>query len=366
MAQDYSSPSGSPSAADRGATVSIDQFIALNDELAALVRAGLPMEHSLDQLARETPGALGEIIRELGTRMSRGETLAQAVASERHRFPGVYRAVVEAGLKAGRLSAALEGVASFARSYADLRRAIGMAFIYPLIVFTTAYGLFLIFVFRILPKFLETYEFLRIPTQSILASLMKFRESLPIWGPVPPLVLLLAAVFWVRSGRVMVLQPAWGRRMVGWIPWVRDILANSRSACFSELLALLVEHEVPLPEAITLAAESTADDAMAAGARDIAAAIERGDSVSSVVQSATVFPPMLRWLMVTGVERGALGKALRHAAETYRELALHQTSLAKQLLPVTLLLAIGATTAFVYCISVFVPFVALIHDLSVF
>jgi general secretion pathway protein F len=353
----------SPVGETAAGSVSIDQFIALNDELAALVRAGLPMERGLRDLGRDIPGALGDTVQVLATRLSHGESLPQALAAERHRFPGVYRAVVEAGLKAGRLSAALEGLASFARSYADLRRAIGMAVLYPLIVLTLAYGLLLFFVLAIVPRFLETYSLFRVPTHNVVAWL---RESLPYWGPFPPVLLLLVAVWWIRSGRVMVLQPAWASRMVGWLPWLRGILANSRAACFSELLALLVEHEVPLPEAITLAAEATADDAIVSSAREIAAGIERGDSVTGAVQAATAFPPMLRWLMVTGLQRGALVKALRHAAETYRELALHHANLVKQLLPVVFLLGVGATSAFVYCLSVFEPFTALVFELSDF
>jgi general secretion pathway protein F len=355
--------SGVPVGEPAAGSISIDQFIALNDELAALVRAGLPMERSLRELGREIPGSLGETVQTLATRLSRGESLSQALAAERERFPGVYRAVVEAGLRAGRLSAALEGLASFARSYAEMRRAIGMAIFYPLLVLTFAYGLLLFFVLEIVPRFLETYSFFRVPTHSIVERL---RDSLPIWGPIPPVLLLVVVVWWIRSGRVAVLQPAWTHRTVGWLPWVRGILANSRSACFSELLALMVEHEVPLPEAITLAADASADDALAAGAREVAAGVERGDSVTGVVQSATVFPPMLRWLMVTGLQRGELVKALRHAAETYRELSLHHADLVKQLLPVVFLLGIGATSAFVYCLSVFEPFTALVHQLSVY
>jgi type II secretory pathway component PulF len=143
-------------------------------------------------------------------------------------------------------------------------------------------------------------------------------------------------------------------------------LANARSACFSDLLALLVEHEVPLPEAITLAADATGDDAMASGAREVAAAVERGESVPEVIHGAGVFPPMLRWLMITGLQRGALAKALRHAGDTYRELSLHHASLVKQLLPVALLLGVGATSAFVYCLTVFVPYMGLLHELSAY
>ena len=366
MPDKFPEPHPSRTEGTSAASISLDQFIALNDELAALVRAGLPMERSLRELGGDIPGALGETVRILATRLSHGESLPQALAAERHRFPGVYGAVVEAGLKAGRLSAALEGLASFARSYAELRRAIGMALIYPLIVLAMAYGFFVFFLFQVVPVFLATYTFIRLPTEHTVASLAWLRETFPFWGPVPPALLLLVAVWWIQSGRVMLLQPAWARRAMGWLPWVRGILANSRSACFAELLALLVEHEVPLPQAVTLAADATGDPAMSEGAKEVAGALGRGESVPDVIRAAVVFPPMLRWLMVTGLGRGVLAKAVRHAAETYRELALHHAILAKQLLPVAILLAVGATATLVYCLAVFVPFTSLLYEMSDF
>ena len=64
----------------------------------------------------------------LSERMSRGENLAVALEAEEDVFPPVYRSVVKAGLRAGRLSAALESLATFIRGYSDARRAIGLRF----------------------------------------------------------------------------------------------------------------------------------------------------------------------------------------------------------------------------------------------
>src|SRR4051794_36850176 len=117
--------------AGRGGTgpgrLSLDQLAALNDEIAALARAGLPLERGLLTIGRDVPGKLRDVMVTLGERMSRGEGLAEAMAAEGARFPTIYRAVVEAGLRAGRLSVALEGLSGFVRGYAEARRSIGMA-----------------------------------------------------------------------------------------------------------------------------------------------------------------------------------------------------------------------------------------------
>src|SRR3954470_23074472 len=111
-------PDPAPEAAKQR-PISLDQLIALNDEIAALARAGIPLERGLLQAGTDLPGRLGAIARVLGARLGRGEGLTQALEAEREQIPPVYRAVVQAGLRAGRLPTALEGLASFLRGLAE-------------------------------------------------------------------------------------------------------------------------------------------------------------------------------------------------------------------------------------------------------
>jgi len=92
--------------------MNLDDLIALNDEIAALVRAGVPLEMGLAELGGDLPGRLGRFATALAQRTAQGESLAQAIAGDAGQLPQAYRAVVEAGVRAGRLPAALEAVAA--------------------------------------------------------------------------------------------------------------------------------------------------------------------------------------------------------------------------------------------------------------
>src|SRR3954466_9501814 len=104
------------------AGISIEHLIALNDEIAALARAGMPLERGLMGVGGDLPGRLGRIASAIGRRMESGQTLPEALEAEGPAVPATYRAVVEAGLKSGRLAEALEGLATFARNYVELRK----------------------------------------------------------------------------------------------------------------------------------------------------------------------------------------------------------------------------------------------------
>jgi len=68
---------------------------------------------------------------------------------------------------------------------------------------------------------------------------------------------------------------------LAWFPFVGWISRHYRRANFAELLALMIEHEVPLPEGLRLAAESTGDARLQRSGWELAAAIERGDLVAT-------------------------------------------------------------------------------------
>ena len=364
MAEETPVAAGSQGQAVGAAGVSLDQLIALNDEVAALVRAGMPLERGLVEVGQDIPGRLGEIMRRLGGRLGAGERLPQAMAAESGALPQVYCAVVEAGLKSGRLSAALEGMALFARGYAELRRAIGLAMLYPLMVLTLAYALFVMFVTQIVPRFVAEFENARFPLLGLLSLLNTVGRTANYWGPLVPLVLVLFAVVWVFSGRAVSLQSDWMDRVLHCVPWARRVLVAARAAGFAEVLALLVEHGVPLAEAVGLAAGATGDRRLIEAAREIAAAIERGDPLHRTIGPARVVPPVLRWLMVAGHEQAALVAALRHAAETYRRRARNQADMARVVLPTLLLVAIGAVVTLFYGLTLFIPMSSLLRSLS--
>src|SRR4051812_331638 len=90
--------------------LTLDQLAALSDEVAALARAGVPLDRGLAALAGDMPGRLGAMAGEISRRLEEGQSLGCVMQELGGSLPPAYGHVIMAGLKAGRLSAALEGV----------------------------------------------------------------------------------------------------------------------------------------------------------------------------------------------------------------------------------------------------------------
>ena len=175
----------------------------------------------------------------------------------------------------------------------------------------------------------------------------------------------MLAVAWVRSGTTAGLRGgAWGGLRL--FPWMGSLLADYEAANFAELLALLLEHRVPYPSALVLAAEATGAPRLVGGARRVAEAIARGEPAATAVEAAGrgAFPPMLRWTLATGQAQGSLVAALHHLAGFYRKRARYRAEQLAVFLPVILTLAIGAGAAAFYGLSLFLPLIEMLRGLS--
>ena len=347
-----------------GGPVRLDQLIALNEEISALVRAGIPLELGLSQMGEDPRGALSRISNTLAGRMGRGQTLSEALAVDDTQFPRVYRTVVEAGIRSGRLPAALEAISRYATELTDLRQKIGMAFLYPLIVVLLAYGLTVVISTDLAHRFLETYRNFTLSVPAAVRLLVGLADTVIYWAWIPPLALLVLLFWWSRTGGTQLLSFRGLARPLGWIPGVKRIGYYFRCANFAELLGLFIDHEVPLPESIVLAADTTSDRSLQTSARVAAEATRHGETLREDLPGIEGFPPYLRWLLVRGHQQGNLAKSLRVAAETYRRQAVDHAEWLKMTFPIFACIVIGGGATLLYALTLFLPLVDMLWELS--
>jgi len=335
--------------------LNLDELAAINEELASLVRAGVPLEPGLKQLAHDMPGRLGRRARELAARLGRGEALDEILADPKLGFPPMYVAVLRAGQRCGRLGPALELFAETLARLRDTRRAIVGACVYPLIVVCMA---------CLVAAFTASYVL-----PSIRKSMVAFAGTVPGWHDMwagwlvaAALLVLAAAWWWRRSRRANLLVPGDVGSTLAWLPWMRPVARWSRQAILADLLRLLVAQGIPLPEALRGAARATADHRTIRAAETAAARIEAGN-MPGASSDAAGLSPLLRWLLVTAGREGRLQPALQAASERYHHRAVLAADRASILLPVLITAATGGTVVMLYAWFVFIPYTALLRAL---
>lgn len=341
--------------------VTIDAWIGLNREIASLVRAGVPLEAGLLAGALADAQSQGELSRRLAGRLQAGQSLVEALQAERDRLPAAYCAVVTAGVRAGRLPEALEAVAAVAESREELRRRVRLALIYPAIVLTLAYALFVGFVVWVAPRIEEMFVVMRLPGGRLAPLLGRLRETVSVWGPAIPAAVLLAGVgcfVWsIRGGR--------GGRVNLWrrLPLTGPILRNAETGAFCELLSLLVGHDVPLPEALRLAGEAVGAEPLRSASRQAAARLEEGRPLAESLAASRALSPLLSWLMA-GNPRD-LGGSLQRAAQLYQRRAQVCSDWLRLFAPIAVLVIVGGGGVLLYGLAIFGPVMEMLDRLTV-
>lgn len=342
--------------------VSLDELVALNDEIASLVRAGVPLERGLINLGSDLPGRLGRLATRIGKQMEGGASLSQAVSQNDAEFPRVYQAVVEAGVKGGRLSFALERLSETTRRAAAMRRLTGVSLIYPLALLGGAYAMFVFSVAYWLPRIVAAHREMGLSAGSWLDALVTLGHWAAWWAPWPPVLagLLLLGV-WVRSGRFSV----WGDRSPfrGW-PTLGRMFETGRLAAFADILGVLIEQELPLDEALVLAADASGGRGLRASSRKLAERIRAGGTIDVAQFHGTSFPPTVAWLLAGGSSPSELAKSLAHTAERYRTQARRTGDWLTVYLPIVLAAGLGGTSVVTLAVMTLGPWYHLLFELA--
>lgn len=317
-------------------------------QMSALVRAGLPLEEVLAVLAEQADAPrTRRPLAAMRAGVVEGRALSEVMAEHPALFPALVSRSVAAGERAGRLEAVLERLADHAEATRDLRRGLGVALVYPLLLvlvsLVVVWGLLGFVVPRVVGVFAETGAELPALTRSLLAVSGTLERS----GPWLLLVLVLAAVGAVAAWRT----PRTRRRLDSWLlnaPLVGRLVRARLAADFARTLAILVASAVPLVEALNVAAGVVGNRAAAESIRNAAARVREGAPVSRALAGEVAWLPATTRRLVAGGERaGDLAPMLDQAA-AIQEAALADTvSVLLALLQPVLILLVGALVLYI-------------------
>jgi len=342
-----------------------DDLTALNEQIAAMARAGLPLDQGLDGLAREMGrGRLRDVTDALARDLRAGHPLPEALARQEGRIPPYYANLVTAGVQTGRLPEVLTTLTTYARSVAATRSIVGEALFYPALVLIVGAGLFTALAMFILPQFDQIFQDfgLRLPlaTQLVLDIGRHPVEILVVPAAVigGGIIIAWLASRFTRRGR------RWWARGVYAVPLVGGVIRSARLAAFTDLLGMLVEYGVPLPTAFKLAGAASSDPVMAEQAAEVETRLSQGMPLAEAFRGRGLVPQWVAWLAAAGEQRGGLAGTLREVASLYRRQVDTRAAVLRSVLPPFVVIATaGFLTAF-FALAVMMPMINLLEGLS--
>jgi type IV pilus assembly protein PilC len=342
-------------------TVELDGLMTLNDQLLALSDAGVPIGVGVPR--KDLATTLEKINASVARRVSSGNSLVEALEGDPS-VPAWYRNLIVSGLRSNDMDSTLR---DFSRvvDWDDESRFVGRsAWLYPLTVVCLAYIGFIAFCLFLVPRLVETYGSFGIPLGGALAFLQWLRETLPVWGAVPPIV-ALGYVAWKSARHSAPLALNSSRNgFLSLVSGASRAMFEQRCAYFAESLASLDEGGVPFERALGLAAGACGEPHLAEGARSLAATISNGGAAKDDKTATNRFPPFLHWAVCQTDSPIDRGQGLRMAASLYQESSIYSMQRARIVAPILCLITLGGGVTLLYGLALFLPVVQMLKSIA--
>ncbi|MCY4659635.1 MAG: type II secretion system F family protein [Acidobacteria bacterium] len=312
--------SGLPAfALPRRRRVASRDFIVFNQELAALLRAGIPLVQSLDIVRQraENP-VLKAVLDDVYERVRGGAALSAAFEVQGDLFPGVYTASVLAGEKSGGLEEVLRRYIAYARVISSVRRRTISALVYPGILLLLSLVVVAVIVLQVVPEFGDFYAGmgaeLPLATRILTSVSTALRES---WLLILAASATVAGVLWrwlARPGRRALLD-----RMLVRAPAVGSLARKFATSQLARTLATLLGGGIPLVGALDVAARSIGNRHVAEQVASVSREVREGRALADSMAARGVFPPVAVRMVEVGESSGALQEMLNSTADFFDE-----------------------------------------------
>jgi type IV pilus assembly protein PilC len=299
--------------------VSPREFLEFNQELATLLKAGMPLVQSLDLLRGGISDPLfRSVLDAVYERVKAGSALSDAFEEHGTLFPRVYTASLMAGERSGSLEVVLRRYVAYTKLAGAVRRKTISALIYPAVLVTLAVVVVSVIVLKLVPAFSEFYASFNAELPLVTRIIVRGSTVLSA-----NILLVLAAValagvalvYWVRQPGVRLRMD----RALLRLPWAGSVARKFSTAQLARTLATLLGGGIPLVNALEIAGRSIGNRHMARELEQVAQSVREGQGLAATMRTTGLFPDVAVKMTEVGEATGALQEMLNSLSEFYDE-----------------------------------------------
>jgi type IV pilus assembly protein PilC len=340
----------------------LEPFLHFNQQLAALIQAGLPILQAITLLSkRQSNSALRAVLNQIETRIREGTPMSEAFAAQGDVFPKLYTASLLAGEKSGNLDGVLSRYITYTKQMIALKRKIRQAMTYPIMLIGALTVLVGVMTGFVIPRFAAIYKdfgsSLPTITQVVLTIGLATQENL-IWIGPTILGMILAPLLWRRTaaGRVMIDS------FLLKLPLVGQIIRDTTTSQLGRSLSTLLQGGATLVESFRIASETITNKAIAQASARVLPRIREGEPFSESLEQAGWMSPLAIDMIRVGERSGSLKEMLDELASFYdAELEVELNQLTALIQPVVLILMAGLVVFIL--LSMYLPLFSFISTL---
>jgi type IV pilus assembly protein PilC len=303
----------------RQAHIPTNLLLIFGQELAALLKAGLPLVQSLDiMLDRQRHVVFRRSLTAIREKVKSGVALSEAFRAEGQLYPPILSASITAGERGGSLEGVLRRFSSYLRLTQGLKKKAISAAIYPLTLIVMMSVLAALLVIVVIPQFQNFYADFDVKLPLLTRALMAFSVTLRrniVWLMLGVAGVVVFAVSWLRRDSSKLLVD----RLLMRIPLIGPLIRMYATSQLARTLSALLTGGLPLLNAMEVAASSISNRAMAAAVAQAVPQIREGKSLTTALESTHMVDNLALEMVKVGEQTGALADMLSAVADFYDE-----------------------------------------------
>lgn len=298
-------------------TVTLDDFLVFNQELIALLRAGLTLPESLSLIQEQSDtSALARYIKMVLSDIKGGMPFSRACALYPDAFEKLYVSTLRTGEKTGKMVDVLARYQSYLIKRNELKKRVSQALAYPIFLLITFMLIMSVLFVFVVPRFVALYAGFAAEMPYATQILFGIVDHFPFYLGVG---LLLFALTWFvfrywntteqggyhidsAKGRL----PVWGK-----------IYTMQTYVQITQMLSTLIYAGTPLVEAMHIVADAMSNRAYHKKLKTTIKMVEEGHSLANAVTETDLLPAKAAGMIKVGEATGGLDAMLDSVTEFY-------------------------------------------------
>jgi type IV pilus assembly protein PilC len=293
-------------------------FLLFNQQLSALLRAGIPVLQSITLLkSRSASSALREVLADVEEKIKSGIPLSEAFDSQGI-FPKIYTASILSGEKSGALDEVLLRFVDYLKRSVGLTRRLRGALAYPAFLLVASGFMVTFLTLYIVPRMSDLFKNLSqsrgLPTITVVVLAISTGVANNIWWMAPLfLVVALGLFVWLRtdSGRLML------HKFLLKLPVAGALIRQMATAQLARSLSTLLSGGITVPDSWEIASQALNNRELRRRSQLVSPMIREGRGFTESLQQADWIPELGIDMIGIGEGSGSLREMLDEVAAFY-------------------------------------------------
>lgn len=303
--------------------IKMDQLVMFTRQLSAMVGAGVPLLRALTALSdhvAESP-VLKKLLTGIIHDVEAGSTLGDALGKYPYTFNDVYVNMVRAGEAAGILEDILKRLAIQQEKSATMRKKIKSSMSYPVVLLSITVLAFFGLMIFVIPQIGKILTDLggadaKLPTVTlVMLGISSFITQ--YW------YVIFAVIGGSTYAILRYIKTPKGKfkfdTLLLRLPLIKVIIMKIAVAHFARTFSALIEAGVAVLEAINVTSRAVGNTVYEKALLEAEEEVKNGKTLSSVIETNKLFPPIVSQMLLVGEETGQTNKVLVKVADFYEE-----------------------------------------------